>query len=92
MYILYYTRIRQQVLLDKKIDSDGLIIVGDKNSNNSLSLYDIAQKQGYDTLFISCLEDLDYQWLDNKKSISIMSGASTSQEVVEEIFEKIKKY
>lgn len=86
------TRIRQQVLLDKKINSDGLIIVGDKNSNNSLSLYDIAQKQGYDTLFISCLEDLDYQWLDNKKSISIMSGASTSQAVVEEIFEKIKKY
>ena len=86
------TRIRQQVLLDKQINSDGLIIVGDKNSNNSLSLYNIALKQGYNTIFISCIDELDYSWLKGKKEISIMSGASTSQAVVEEIFEKIKNY
>lgn len=86
------TRIRQQVLLDKQISCDGLIVVGDKNSNNSLSLYKIAKQQGYDTIFISCEEELEYSWLNNKKSVSIMSGASTSQTVVEEIFEKIKKY
>lgn len=85
------TRIRQQVLLDKKISSDGIIVVGDKNSNNSKSLYNIALKQGYNTIFVSNEKELDYNWILNKKSISIMSGASSDKAVVEEIYTKLKK-
>ena len=36
--------------------------------------------------------NVNIKWVLNQKSIAIMSGASTSSEVVEEIYKKLKKY
>ena len=86
------TRTRQQVIIDKQIDSDGLVIVGDLNSNNTVSLYKIAKQKGYDTILVNDYSQVDKMWLEDKKSVSIMSGASSSRENVEEICKEVKKY
>ena len=86
------TRTRQQIIIDKQINTSGLIIVGDTNSNNTKSLYNIAIEKGYDTILVSDFSDININWVLSQKSISIMSGASTSHVVVEEIYEKLKKY
>lgn len=86
------TRTRQQVIIDKKINATGLIIVGDSNSNNTRSLYNIAIEKGYDAILVSDFSNVNIEWVLNQKSIAIMSGASTSSEVVEEIYKKLKKY
>ena len=80
------------MLVDKELNADGIIVVGDTNSNNSRSLYNIAVSKGYDTIFIEDVNGLNYNWLTNKKSIAILSGSSTQSEIVEEIYHVIKKY
>ena len=84
------TRIRQQNILDKRIDSEGVIVVGDKNSNNAKSLYKICLQQGYNTIFVRNFNDIDEHWICNKKSVSIVSGASTPTSVVMVIYQKLK--
>ncbi len=84
------TRVRQQILLERKIVDDGIIIIGDKNSNNSKSLYYTAIKQKYDAVLVSEFEQIDLNWLKNKDSVAIMSGASSDNSVVENIYEKLK--
>ena len=86
------TRTRQQIIIDKKIKSKSLIIVGDTNSNNTRSLYNIAKSNGYDTILVNDLSAINKEWIKEKKSIAVMSGASTSFAIVEEICEAIKKY
>lgn len=86
------TRKRQTLLIEYDNKTDGIIIVGDKNSNNSKSLYEIAKKKSKDCLFISCYSELPLKWLIGKKSVSIMSGTSTPKVVVEEICEKLENY
>lgn len=86
------TRSRQQIIIDRKIQSDSIIIVGDENSNNTRSLYNIALKKGYNTILASDFSNIDKSWLHGKKSVAIMSGASTSPLIVEQMYERLKKY
>ncbi len=84
------TRLRQFSIIENKDDIDGIIVVGDINSNNSKSLAKIAKGLNYDTIMINQLNALDQEWLNNKKSILIVSGASTPKKLVEEIYQYIK--
>ena len=86
------TRSRQQIIVDNKIQSKSLIIVGDANSNNTRSLYNIATKNGYDTILTSDFSSIDKSWLKDKKNVAVMSGASTSPLIVEQMYERLKKY
>lgn len=84
------TRIRQEKLLSINKDVS-IIVVGDENSNNTKSLFKLVKLKGNDCVMIESYNDLNIQWLDGKKSVIIVSGASTPNEIVEEIYEKIKK-
>ena len=86
------TRLRQQQI--KNVDSkivDGIIIVGDKTSNNTKSLFKLALNKNIDTIMIENLSDLNYDWLLNKKHICIASGASTPLKVIKEVHDFIRK-
>lgn len=85
------TRLRQFSIIENKDDIDGIIVVGDINSNNSKSLAKIAKGLNYDVIMINQLNSLDQKWLNNKKSILIVSGASTPKKLVEEIYRYIKE-
>ena len=86
------TRTRQQLLIDKQVDSESIIIVGDSNSNNTMSLYNIAKEKGYNVTLTRDVKSLDISWVKKQKSISIMSGASTPTKNIEEIYQEIKNY
>lgn len=84
------TRIRQQNIKDKHDGVDGIIIIGDNNSNNSISLKNVAIDCGYDALLIENENKIDFKWLSTKSHILIASGASTPNEVVNKVYDKIK--
>lgn len=84
------TRMRQQRIKSFHDGVDGIIVVGDNNSNNTLSLKKVASQAGYDVLLIENEHKLDMEWISTKKSILIASGASTPNEVVNKVYEKIK--
>lgn len=84
------TRIRQQKLISCAPLYDGIIVVGDKTSSNTMSLYKISKNLNHNTIMVLNKNELSDAWLDNKESILIASGASTPNAVVEEIYKKLK--
>lgn len=85
------TNERQKLLYDLEKSVDAVIIVGDKTSNNSNELFDIALKLHGDktVLFIKDSSELDTELLRNKKHIVILSGASTPDKDVLDVFNNL---
>ena len=84
------TRIRQTSLIAKAKDYDLVLVVGDKTSSNSLSLYNISKKLNDNTKMVLNEKEVDLCWFNDVKSVLIASGASTPNAVIEEIIKKIK--
>ena len=85
------TELRQEETkeISKKVDL--MIIVGGKNSSNTNKLYDIAQKNCKNAIFVESKEDLDKEKVLRFDKIGIMAGASTPQKSVDEIIEILNK-
>lgn len=85
------TELRQEETkeLSKKVDL--MIIVGGKNSSNTNKLYDLAQKNCKNAIFVESKEDLDKEKVVQFDKIGIMAGASTPQKNIDEIIEILNK-
>jgi tRNA dimethylallyltransferase len=86
-------RQRNTLNLSKKADS--MIIVGDKRSSNTRSLFDISSKNSYSLLLESdkpfLIESEFEEKLKNSELIGITAGTSTPFYVVEEFLKSIKE-
>jgi 4-hydroxy-3-methylbut-2-enyl diphosphate reductase len=84
------TRIRQQAVLKQKEQLDLLIVVGDPSSNNSKMLKEVAEKKaGLKAIMVESLEDLKQYNFSGYKRIGITAGASTPNDIVNEILAKL---
>lgn len=83
------TSIRQNEaeVLAKK--ADVLIVVGGKNSSNTNKLVKICQQYQPSTFLIEEMNELNPNWFEGKKKIGVTGGASTPQEYVDAVGEKI---
>lgn len=88
--ICSFTRIRQENLLKElNKDYDGIIVIGGSNSNNVKSLYNIALNHNSNTIVVDCYENIDKTFLEGKNNVLLVSGASTPNYLVEEIYNKL---
>ncbi len=72
---------------------DMLIVVGDKHSNNSNKLVEIAkEKLKIDSYLILSISDFDLNLLKNVKNLAVTSGASTPPELTLHIIEFLEKF
>lgn len=84
------TTIRQKAVeTQNKVDL--CIVVGDEKSSNTKKLALVSQKAGINTILVEDLNSLKKIDLKNVHSVSITSGASTPDYIVEEIIEYLKK-
>lgn len=83
------TQIRQEETEKISKEVELMIIIGGKNSSNSVKLYEIAKQNCNKTIFIENEKELDVNFLRNITKIGIMAGASTPIESVEKVKEKI---
>lgn len=83
------TRLRQEAVKNIENDTDLIVVVGHQKSSNSNKLYEIAKSihNSSTVIMINDLNDLinNYDIAGNKKA-AIISGASTPQYVVDEIY------
>lgn len=86
------TEIRQKETeeLAKKVDY--MIIIGGKNSSNTKKLYDIAKNNCKEAICVENKDELNIEVMKKFERIGIMAGASTPQESIDEVKEKLLLY
>ena len=76
-------RQKEAALLSKKVDI--MIVIGGKNSANTIHIAEISKKFLPQTYHIENEFDLNMEWFNDKKIAGICSGASTPMEDVDRI-------
>ena len=64
---------------------DAMIVIGDKHSSNTQKLFEICASACEDTYYIQTLDDLDSNQLLSAKTVGITAGASTPNNIIEEV-------
>lgn len=84
------TQVRQQAVeeLAKKVDM--LLVIGGKNSSNTKKLYDISKTINEKTYLVQDENEVQDEWFQNCENIGITAGASTPEEIVINIENKIR--
>ncbi len=76
---------RQKPLFNIDPTVDLVIVCGDKKSNNSNALMNIAKDQGFESILINNPEDLPMNIINKKRHIAITAGASTPTYITNKI-------
>ena len=90
--ICYATQNRQSAVRDLVKSVDLVLVVGARNSSNSNRLKDIGSESGVDTHLIETADDMSLSWFENVDSVGITSGASTPDELVKEVIDRISTF
>ncbi|PAT01078.1 4-hydroxy-3-methylbut-2-enyl diphosphate reductase [Candidatus Izimaplasma bacterium ZiA1] len=87
------TKIRQEAVKNMDNDIDLLYVVGDKLSNNSNKLRDVAiSEANTKSILIETLDDIDINDLLSINKVAITSGASTPTKITQEVYEFLSKF
>lgn len=84
------TKVRQLETEELSQQVDKMIIIGGKNSSNTKKLFEISQKYCENSYCIENDKELNLEWFDLDDRIGIMAGASTPQESIYLVIEKLK--
>ena len=68
-----------------------MIVIGGKNSSNTKKLYEIAKSNCSKAILIENYKELEIEKIPDDARVGIMAGASTPQESIENVIEKIIK-
>ncbi len=69
---------------------DAMIVIGDKHSSNTQKLFEICSNACSNTYYIQTLEDLDMNQLKSVQTVGITAGASTPQNIIEEVQKDVR--
>ena len=69
---------------------DAMIVIGDKHSSNTQKLYEICGRVCNNTYYIQTLDDLDMNQLRSVESVGITAGASTPNNIIEEVQNNVR--
>ncbi|WP_344047053.1 4-hydroxy-3-methylbut-2-enyl diphosphate reductase [Nocardioides panacihumi] len=82
--ICYATQNRQLAVKEIAKDSDLVIVVGSGNSSNSVRLVEVALEAGAGSAYrVDDASEIDPAWLDGVATVSVTSGASVPEELVQ---------
>jgi len=83
--ICYATTNRQSAVKQMAGEVDLVLVIGSKNSSNSLRLVDVARDLGTESHLIDNETQIDEAWLEGKRVVGISSGASAPEVLVERL-------
>ena len=69
---------------------DAMIVIGDKHSSNTQKLFEICRKACNNTYYIQTLGDLDLNQLGSVETVGITAGASTPNNIIEEVQNNVR--
>jgi 4-hydroxy-3-methylbut-2-enyl diphosphate reductase len=83
--ICYATTNRQLAVRAIAGDSDVVLVVGSKNSSNSLRLVEVAERAGAPAHLVDDATEILPEWLIGARTVGITAGASAPPHLVDEV-------
>jgi 4-hydroxy-3-methylbut-2-enyl diphosphate reductase len=87
--ICYASQNRQNVVKALAGRSDLVLVVGSRNSSNSIRMVEVARREGVQAHLVPAAEDLDESWLDGVQVIGVGAGASAPEILVQELLDRL---
>src|SRR5204863_9479257 len=86
--ICYATQNRQLAVKQMAPDCDLVLVVGSRNSSNSVRLVEVALEHGArDAHLVDFASEIDPAWLDGVATVGVTSGASVPEVLVGEVLD-----
>jgi 4-hydroxy-3-methylbut-2-enyl diphosphate reductase len=82
--ICYATQNRQEAVKELVPEADAVIVLGSKNSSNSMRLAELAHAHSRPAYLIDGPAEIEETWFRGDETVLITAGASAPEEVVEE--------
>jgi 4-hydroxy-3-methylbut-2-en-1-yl diphosphate reductase len=83
--ICYATTNRQAAVRQMAGKCDLMLVVGSRNSSNSVRLVEVARDCGAESYLIDNAGQVQEEWLEGKRVVGISSGASAPEHLVQEL-------
>ena len=88
--ICYATQNRQDAVKQIAAHSDLVIVVGSRNSSNSVRLVEVAMEAGARAAFrVDDASEIDPAWLESVNEIGVTSGASVPERLVDGVLDRL---
>ncbi len=81
---------RQSAVIDLAQEVDVMIVVGGHESANTRHLAELCVEEGVDTHHIEWPEELRPEWFEGHQVAGVTAGASTPDEVIDEVVRRIE--
>ncbi|WP_439471642.1 4-hydroxy-3-methylbut-2-enyl diphosphate reductase [Brevundimonas sp.] len=89
--ICYATTNRQEAVKRLGDGCDLVLVVGSKNSSNSVRLVEVAIKAGArEARLVDDASHVDWSWLDGVSTLGITAGASAPERLIEELVQAVR--
>jgi 4-hydroxy-3-methylbut-2-en-1-yl diphosphate reductase len=85
--ICYATTNRQTAVKKMASSCDLVLVIGSRNSSNSVRLVEVARDSGTDAHLIDNAGEIQEHWLEGKGVVGVSSGASAPEDLVAELIE-----
>jgi 4-hydroxy-3-methylbut-2-en-1-yl diphosphate reductase len=89
--ICYATSNRQAAVKAIAPRCDAVLVIGASNSSNSLRLVEVAERAGARARLVARGADVDFDWLDDARTLGITAGASAPEILVREVVDRLKE-
>ena len=84
------TEERQTEAREVAKNSDAMIVIGDKHSSNTQKLFEICKNECKNTYYIQTSDEMDYTQIRSNNNVGITAGASTPNNIIEEVSKNVR--
>lgn len=89
--ICYATQNRQEVLRELARAADVVLVIGSRNSSNSLRLIEVARENGAASHLIDDVRDIDPSWFAGASTVVLTAGASAPEFLVSQCLDWLRE-
>jgi len=90
--ICYATQNRQDAVKKLLEQVDVLLVVGSRSSSNSNRLRELADRAGVPGYLVDGADDLQREWLNDKKTVGVTAGASAPEVRVQQVVDRLREW
>ena len=88
--ICYATQNRQNAVKAIAKEAEAILVIGAKNSSNSIRLTEVAEDAGRRSYLINDAREINPAWFDGVTCVGVTSGASAPEHLVQEVIACLK--